>query len=144
MKLYLSLVKDDVSAAEVGTRVSLSFSAVPVGQGLRSQHWPFQSELLKLCPFLMCFGNILYHRAEVAKGANFTDLTPFRDLQRFSAKCLQQNVPYPKYTACRRPGSVLQLPMALLNIKMKQFSQNQCCVPPEYFDSISHHYASRL
>lgn len=74
MKLYLSLLKDDVSgkAAEVGTRVSLSFSAVPVGQGLRSQHWPFQSELLKLCPFLMCFGNILYHRAEVPTSRIYT------------------------------------------------------------------------
>lgn len=74
MKLYLSLLKDDVSgkAAEVGTRVSLSFPAVPVGQGLRSQHWPFQSELLKLCPFLMCFGNILYHRAEVPTSRIYT------------------------------------------------------------------------
>lgn len=79
-----------------------------------------------------------------SKSCQLHGVTPFRDLQRFSAKCLKQNIPYPKYTACRQRGSVLQLPMALLNIKMKQYSQNPCCVPPEYFDSISHHYASRL
>lgn len=119
----LSLFTDNVSgkAAKVGTYESLSSSALPVGQGLWSQHCPFQGEQLKMLLFLMCFGN-----TPLGGGtADFTD-SHILEIYKVSLQSALNKI-------CHSPNAPHIDNVTLsFNIQwhcwiFKQYSQNQFC-----------------